>query len=112
MDAFAVKESLNGMLRCPCLSHELPKWIASCSEDESSIGRARFQPFAVGKYLRAPMFSRTLTSAPSCALPINNQCGCWVWLKDRGETCKRMHIGSFASLATYCIQFIRLGLAE
>lgn len=42
MDAFAVKESLNGMLRCPCLSHELPKWIASCSEDESSIGRARF----------------------------------------------------------------------
>jgi len=37
VNAVAVKESLNGMLRSPGLSHELPKWKPSCSEDEPSI---------------------------------------------------------------------------
>jgi len=38
VDALALKESLSGMLRRPGLSHELPKWKTSLSEDEAGIG--------------------------------------------------------------------------
>lgn len=37
-DAFTAKETLSGMLGCPGLSHQLPKWKTSRSEDEPSIG--------------------------------------------------------------------------
>ncbi len=38
VDALALKESLNGMLRCHGLSHELPKWKTTRSEDQPSFG--------------------------------------------------------------------------
>ena len=38
VDAVTSKETLSGMLGCPGLSHQLPKRIISCSQDESSIG--------------------------------------------------------------------------
>jgi len=38
VNAVAVKESLNSMLRCSGLAHELPQRITACSEDKPSIG--------------------------------------------------------------------------
>ena len=38
MDPRAVKEPLNGMLRCSGLSHKLPEGITTRAEDEPSIG--------------------------------------------------------------------------
>lgn len=46
MDSVAVKEALGGMLRCPGLSHELPKWKTSRPADHPSIGGASFAGLA------------------------------------------------------------------